>query len=683
MTRTHTREVPRHSRTAVWTAVVALAAGVIGGASPAVAAEPAPLTNLAHLDFLMDTVSPDEVDGHTTYRLAEEPDLTMPWTYADARPGGTFERVGGGGLVDPVTGHWGQGAYNADDISRAAVVYLRHWQLTDDATSRQTAYELLRSLAYVQTVEGPNAGNVVLWMQPDGELNPSAEPVELPDPSDSGPSYWLARTLWAFGEGYAAFAAKGADPAFTAFLGERMSLARDAVDRQVLTNYGEFGTADGMRVPLWLIVDGADASAEAVLGLSAYVEAAPDDAAAADTLAKLAEGIALMSAGDVREWPYGAILPWAQSRSMWHAWGSQMPAALAEASDVLGDTSLLEPAVLDSSSFTPTLLTAGGPDNGWFPTPADRVQIAYGADSRVQSLLSVADASGSTGFAELAAIQAAWFFGANRADEAMYDPATGVTYDGIQPDGTINRNSGAESTIHGLLTMLALDARPELAERATSVDHVASRHGLTTVEAEDAVSTTGIVVAPESAWTGESLYSGSTLVLDRRDTATFDLGVDEVDRWVEPVAWIPEDGTARSIWQSDGTGLGSLDGRGEPQGISPVPGVLLPRVLQGVVDASESTVTARVVKDAVTLDALIVRPVVSRLLLEGEGGATELVHSSARSPQRVPIGFEDRLSTANLYDSEGRLVSAADLDGAGTIRIPSGGFAVVSTDEAG
>ncbi len=29
---------------------------------------------------------------------------------------------------------------------------------------------------------GPNAGNVVLWMQPDGTLNPSAEPVELPDP---------------------------------------------------------------------------------------------------------------------------------------------------------------------------------------------------------------------------------------------------------------------------------------------------------------------------------------------------------------------------------------------------------------------------------------------------------------------------------------------------------------------
>lgn len=684
MIRNEARDVPRESRVASWLAAIALAAGAICATTPAAAdpAESPPLTNLAHLDFLLDTVAPSEVPGHTTYRLDEEPDLTMPWTYADARPGGTFERVGGGGPVDPVTGHWGQGAYNADDISRAAVVYVRHWQLTDDDASRQTAYELLRSLAYLQTVDGPNAGNVVLWMQPDGELNPSAEPVELPDPSDSGPSYWLARTLWAFGEAYAAFAADGTDPAFTAFLGDRMSLAIDAVDRQVLTRYGEFGTSDGMRVPLWLIVDGADASAEAVLGLAAYVQAVPDDTAAAEALSQLAEGIALMSAGDVNSWPYGAILPWAQSRSMWHAWGSQMPAALAEASVVLGDTSLLEPALLDSSSFTPTLLTAGGPDNGWFPTPSDRVQIAYGADSRVQSLLAVADASGSTGFAELAAIQAAWFFGANRADEPMYIPATGVTYDGIQPDGTINRNSGAESTIHGLLTMIALDARPELAERAANVADLIALHGLTTVEAEDATSTTGEVVAPASAWTGESLYSGSTLVLDRRDTATWDLGVDEVDRWVEPVAWIPEDGAARSIWRSDGTGAGSLDGRGEPQGISPVPGVLLPRNLPVVVDASESSLTARVVKGQVTLDALIVRPVVSRLHLEGEGGATELVHSSATSPQLVSVGFDDRTSTARVYGPDGDLLSEVQFSGTTTVSIPTGAFAVVSTDES-
>ena len=71
---------------------------------------------------------------------------------------------------------------------------------------------MLRGLTYLQTASGENAGNVVLWMQPDGTLNPSAEPVELPDPSDSDASYWVARTIWALGEGYAAFAATD-DPA--------------------------------------------------------------------------------------------------------------------------------------------------------------------------------------------------------------------------------------------------------------------------------------------------------------------------------------------------------------------------------------------------------------------------------------------------------------------------------------
>ena len=390
-----------------------------------------------------------------------------------------------------------------------------------------------------------------------------------------------------------------------------------------------------------------------------------------------------MSAGDVRlvavrrDPAVGAVAV------DWHAWGSQMPAALAEASEVLDDESLLSRRVRDSPSFTPTLLTAGGPDNGWLPTPTDRVQIAYGADSRVQSLLAVADASASSGFAELAAMQAAWFFGANRAGEAMYDPATGVTFDGLEADGRINRNSGAESTIHGLFTMLALDAHPDLAARATSVADVADRHGLTVVEAEDATSTTGEVVTPPAAWTGESLYSGSTLVLERWQRATWNLGADDVRRIVEPVAWIPEEGAGRSIWWADRLGGGVLDPRGEPQGITAVPGMLLPRPLQLDAAASASQVSTAVVQGTVTLDALLVRPVVSRLHLEGPGGGTELVHSAARSTQRVGVGFDGRASDVRVYDGDGRLIDERQAGGATTVRIPSGGFAVVSTDVAG
>ncbi|RXZ68018.1 hypothetical protein [Agromyces albus] len=673
-----TTDASRRPRWATLALGLAAALALTGGLTAPAHAEPAapePLANTAHLDFLLDTASPAEVPGHTTYRLAEEPELVLPWTYADARDGGTFERVGGGPL-DPVTGDWGQGAYNADDVSRAAVVYLRHWQQTGDEASRVNAYELLRSLAYLQTADGEHAGNVVLWMQPDGDLNPSAEPVELPDPSDSDASYWLARTIWAFGEGFAAFA--DTDPDFAAFLADRLGLARDAVDRQVLDRYGEYEISDGMKVPAWLIVDGADATAEAVLGLAAYVEAAPGDEAARTTLERLAEGIAAMGAGDTESWPYGAILPWALSRSMWHAWGSQMPAALAEASVALDDAALLEPAIADSTGFTTTLLTAGGPDNGWFPTPADRVQIAYGADSRVQSLLSVADASGSSAFEELAAMQAAWFFGANRAGEPMYDPATGITFDGIQPDGSINRNSGAESTIHGLLTMIALDASPEIAQRATTVTDVAELDGLRVIEAESTTSTTGSVEAPASAWTGESLISGDVLVLDRGENATFDLGTAEVPRSAEPVAWLPEGARARSIWSAGRTPAGVLDGSGEPQGISPASGVLLPRQLQSSVPGTSASLTARVEHGTVTLDALLVRPSVSRLVLDGSGGTTELVHSTSQRRQQTEVGFEGAESTVRVYDDRGVLQREQVVNGRAEVLLPSGGFAVIT-----
>ncbi|OUE07729.1 hypothetical protein CMsap09_02175 [Clavibacter michiganensis] len=176
------------TRTAAALAAVALAAGGLtaAGAATAPRALAAPddgaaLTSTAHLDFLLDEATPTPVDGHTTYRLAEEPALTMPWTYADARPGGAFARVGGGPL-DPVTGDWGQGAYNTDDISRAAVVYVRHWQQTGDTASRERAYELLRALAYFQTTTGDDAGNVILWMQPDGDFNESPSRSSSPTP---------------------------------------------------------------------------------------------------------------------------------------------------------------------------------------------------------------------------------------------------------------------------------------------------------------------------------------------------------------------------------------------------------------------------------------------------------------------------------------------------------------------
>jgi hypothetical protein len=666
----------RRALTAALTTAVVLASPVQAVAAPAVLTSsavpphPAVLTNLNHLDFLTDTVRPPTQAGHTTYRLDDEPSIGVLWVYADVLPGGGYRRVGGG-AYDARTGTYGQGAYDADDVTRAAVVYLRHWRQFGDRASRDQAYQQLRGLTYMQTFSGPNAGNVVLWMQADGTLNPSPIPVETPDPSDSAASYWLARTIWALGEGYAAF--RTADPSFAAFLKGRLDLSIAALDRQVLSRFGEHQVVDGKRVPAWLVVDGADASAEAVLGLSAYVRAGgPPTARVA--LARLAAGIAEMGGGSSEVWPYGAVLPWARSRSLWHAWGAQMPSALAEASITLRDGRLLTPAVADAAAFTPGLLTATGPINGWLPAPIDNSQIAYGADARVQSLLSVSRAADSAGLRQLAGVAAGWFFGQNPANIPMYDPSTGATNDGVNGDGMVNLNSGAESTIHGLLTMLALDAAPDLAALAKAAGSVVERDGRRTVEAESGRLDGPVsVVTPTSAWTGESQWSGSAyLRVGAGGRVTWTVSGATQPRLVAAVInRVPGPGGVTTF-----VSLGSINyGGGGAQGASPAPGALLPVAVTRSLPAGATELTATGVRGRGDLDALLLTPLVSALVTQ----RAVLLSSAARTSRRMTIDVPGTgPAVARSYDIHGRPSVTAGGRGPITLDVPPGGFVVAS-----
>jgi hypothetical protein len=625
-------------------------------------ARAAPLTNTAHLDFLGATVAPPSQPGHTTFRPSEP--IGVLWTYADRNADGSYRRVGGG-TFDPATSTYGQGAFNADDIARAAVVYIRHWRATGSSSSRARAVALLRGLTYLQS---PN-GNVVLWMQPDGTLNVSADPPETPSPSDSDASYWLARTVWALGEGYSAV--KRDDPAFARFLRDRLDLAIGALEREVLDAYPRTQIVDGRAVPAWLIVDGADATAEAMLGLNAYVDAGGTPAARR-ALARFGEGVAALGTLKGSAWPYGAVLPWALSRSTWHAWGSQMPAALAGAAVTLGRGDLLSPALADAASFTPHLLVAAGPENGWNPTPTDRTQIAYGADSRLQSVLAVAAASHRPGLRRLAGVAGAWYFGNNPAAAPMYDPATGVTFDGVSGDGVINRNSGAESTIHGLLSMLALDAAPDVAAQARVAQPVA-RHAWRLLEAESATLGGGAaVVAPASTWTGESGWSGGYVTLPPGGSVTF--AAQGEPGLVEPVALRSADRSGGATrWGPLGT-LSHADAGA--QGASAIPGVLeaqtLPRPATTAFTATQAS------KGTTALDAVLYQPLLESLSLSAGGHGQALVRSFDRDRRTASIAVPGTGRVrATSYDATGREAAQASSNGPQVaISIPSEGFAI-------
>jgi hypothetical protein len=670
---------------------VAVLMGAFGGMSASAQDRPGPLgpgvVNLGHLDFLRDSVPyPDQPPaGHSTTDPGSPIDTW--WVYANFNPAtSTYTRTGGGSY-DPGTNTYGQGAFDTDDVSRAAVAYLTHYRYYHDLHSLKLARGALRFVVYMQTTSGPNAGNFVLWMQPSGALNLTPTPPDQPDPSDAGASYWMARSIWALGEGYRTF--RASDPSFASVLSARMRLAMDKLDAELITpNYGHFLTLHGYQTPAWLIADGADASSEALLGLSSYTKAS-GDAEARELAEELGTGIADFQLGSDRNWPWRALMPWARSVSDWHAWGAHMSMALAISAGALRQPAWLTAARHDASSFEVHQQLSFGPINGLEPAPDDLSQIAYGNETTVDGLLAVGTATGEDVFRRWAGIAAGWLFGNNPAGLPMYQPDTGVVYDGINGDGTINHNSGAESTIEGLLALMNVVNDP-VARRYIGFAKILNRLTYEKVEAESgAVSGQAAVVKPASAWTGEGLWSNGEYV-DLGPTGSDNLTVTTstaghyllylvFDKQIAPTesvgATVDIDGVRVGAHQEGGAGA---------QGVSPNPDYLwidsleLPRALSAghhtvrLAYSGSGTVHAKI-------DAILLQPTVEWKVLANAGGQQLALYKSLTDEGAEATLPSNRRWDVRLYDRNGRLVDAVRRRGGETVRLPAYGFAMASS----
>ena len=359
-----------------------------------------------------------------------------------------------------------------------------------------------------------------------------------------------------------------------------------------------------------------------------------------------------------------------------------MPAALAAAAEALGDKPLLATAVDDTAGFTAQLLTSTGPDNGLLPAPIDSSQIAYGADARVQGLLAVGAATNRPGIRQLAGIAAGWFFGQNAAGAAVYDPATGVTRDGVNSDGSVNQNSGAESTIHGLLTMQQLDANPDLAALARSAATIRTRDGLTVLEAESgSLSGNSAIITPIPAWTGESQFSGGKYVAaGPGSTISWALPAGTQPRLVQPVVELAPSSSARSTMLAGRSMLGTVQfGAVGPQGNAPSPTELLPVALSRTVDPTVPSVTVRTTGGTGHIDALLVMPEIATLSAEGAGHAVALLTSKSGSTEgrAVTLGGSGNVVTL-AYDRSGTLLSRTTTGSNPTVSVAPGGFTVLT-----
>ncbi len=336
-----------------------------------------------------------------------------------------------------------EGIAALDDAARAAVVYLRHYEYTGDPASARKAAQLLRFVMSMQQPDGLFFNFV--W---DNRL--TINEVHANSRADAF-GWWASRGVWALGLGVRVL--QTAEPELVEAMASRVRLTFPRL-RELLSHYGQFTTGGGRRMPRWLVSEtGSDATSELLLGLVAYQTARPD-AELSDMIARFAEGVALMQYGSMNAFPFGAH---ASSFDVWHGWGNSQTQALSQA----GFTASAEHEALH---FYPRLLVEGWLYSFSLDDPAvsrEFEQIAYAVRAVSVGLIRLFQATGDTRYAKMAGLAASWFTGNNPAGAVMYDAATGRGFDGIGGPDIVNRNSGAESTIEALFTVLEVERYPE------------------------------------------------------------------------------------------------------------------------------------------------------------------------------------------------------------------------------
>jgi hypothetical protein len=142
--------------------------------------------------------------------------------------------------------------------------------------------------------------------------------------------------------------------------------------------------------------------------------------------------------------------------------------------------------------------------------------------------------------------------------------------------------------------------------------------------------------------------------------------------------------TAVTTFRAGDTVLGTVrSGDVGEQGDSDAPGALLPVTLPLTLPAGETTVTATTEADGddqARLDALMVEPLVSRLVLAGSRHGMALLRSAATVPQDATVSVVGTSpAKVEVYDGQGRRVamSLVKEPGAVQVTVVAGGFTIV------
>lgn len=400
------------------------------------------LVNTAHLDHLYQVVQLNGVAVGLINIYSEYPDYT--WVADDD-----------------------EGAACVDDVARAVLFLLHEPDLKVNAGKQDKLHKLTEFVLQMQA-NTPDAGGGYFYNFIFGNrvINKTGST------SINQPNWWSWRALWCLTEVYPYY--KTADPAFAL----RLQTATQRLVANIIRDFGSkpqaYNKVAGLNIPTWLPYgSGSDQAAIMILGLLNYYQQTSDPQVL-NVMTKLGDGIVQMQRGGARQVPYGAILSFENN---WHAYGSDQSYALLRAGKALNRPGWLAAAKLEVDEFYPYLLKEGFLEsftvgqkgaNLSFVKKSRFSQIAYGVRPMVWAALELYDQTQNVKYVNLAGQLAGWFLGNNPAKAIMYNKTTGLAFDGIRSNSTINKNSGAESTIESLLAFQRLEQYPVAVTQANN-----------------------------------------------------------------------------------------------------------------------------------------------------------------------------------------------------------------------
>jgi hypothetical protein len=334
-----------------------------------------------------------------------------------------------------------------DDAARAAIFYLEYFKAYNDSSSLLKYYNLVEFLLYMQA----DNGFFYNFIWKNNSINKTFRT------SIAEPNWWSWRALWALMEGYDDFNKSGDDIAIRV----KQSIKKTIEGiKLIIPEKKKVFIIDGIEMPDWLLAQSAsDQSALLVLILSDYNKITGDKEIL-NYLNSLVHGIMMMQIKDPECEYNGAFLSW---QNTWHGWGNSQSYALLKAYQVLNLESIRTSALYELNHFYERLIETGF--LSYFKVQKNECkyeivesnrysQIAYIVRPMIFALLEAYEITSDSSYAIKAGKVAKWFTGENPAKTVMYNPHTGIFFDGIENKNLVNKNSGAESTIEGLLSLL-------------------------------------------------------------------------------------------------------------------------------------------------------------------------------------------------------------------------------------